>query len=79
MGTHNDLFCCESKLNHDIRFAPRHHLSEEQIRELKEERKNVGESCKKIEEAKGPAQKQLEQQRKAINGKATVSSKNDLI
>ena len=46
---------------------------------MKEERKNVGERRKKIKAAKGPAQKQLEQRRKAINGNTTVSSKEDPI
>ena len=34
---------------------------------------------KKIEAAKGPAQKQLKQWREAINGNTTVSSKEDPI
>ena len=79
MGTCNKLICCESKLKHNIRFVPRNYLSEAQIRELIEERKNVRKSCKKIEEAKGPTQLQLKQLCKAITGNATVSSNNDPI
>ena len=37
MRTRDKQFCRESKLNHGIRFAPRHNLSEDQIREMKEE------------------------------------------
>ena len=77
MRIRNNLFCCESKLNWEIRFDSRHNLSEDQIRELREERKRVEERRKKIEKDKGPAQKQLEQWRTVINGNATVSSKED--
>ena len=67
----------QSKFDWEIRFAPRHQLTENKIRELKEERKQVKERHKQIKEDKGPAQKQLEQWRTAINGNTTVSSKED--
>ena len=73
------LFCHESKLNHNIRLTPRQNLSEDQIRETKEEQKNVEERRKKIEAAKGPTQKQLKQRREAINENATIRSKEDPI
>ena len=39
----------------------------------------MGKRRRKTKAAKGPAQKQLKQWRKAINGKATVRSKEDPI
>ena len=79
MGTRKYLIGRKSQLDWEIRFAPRHQISDirYQIRELKEERKQVEERCKQTEEDKGPAQKQLEQWRAVINGNATVSSKDD--
>ena len=49
------------------------------MKELREERKNVGGRHKKIEDDKCPTQRRIEQRREAITGNATVSSKNDLI
>ena len=59
-----------------MRFAPRHKQSEDQTREMEEERKNVVEKRKEIKAA-GPAQTQPKQWREEINGNATVSRKED--
>ena len=59
MGTRKYLIGRKSQLDWEIRFAPRHQISDirYQIRELKEERKQVEERCKQIKEDKGPVQK----------------------
>ena len=77
MGTREYLIGRKSRLDWEIRFAPRHQKSENQIRELREEQTQVEERHKQTEKDKGPAQKQLEQRRAANNGNATVSSKDD--
>ena len=71
------MFSHKSKLNWEIRFAPKHNVTEDKIREMEEERKSVVKKQKKIEEDEGPTQRRLEQLRKAITGAATISSKND--
>ena len=77
MRTCEELFSRKSKLDWEIRFAPKHNDTEDKIREMGEECKSVVEKQKKIEEDKGPTQRRLKQLRKAIIGTATISSKND--
>ena len=72
------MFSRRSKFDWEIRFGPKHNVTEDKIREMEKERKNVVEKRKKIEEDKGPTQRRLERLRKAITGTATISNKNDL-
>ena len=56
MQTHDELFCRKSKLDWKTRFAPKHNLTEDKIREMEEGYKSVVDRRKKIKEDKGPTQ-----------------------
>ena len=77
MRTRAGFFSRKSKLDWEIRFAPKNGVTNEKILEMDEEQKSVVKKRSEIEASKGPTPRRLERLRKAITGKATISSKED--
>ena len=75
--TREELKSRKSKLDWEIRFGPKHGVTEEKIMAMEEERKSVVKSRKELEETKDSTQRRCEQMRWTITGIGTTSSKDD--
>ena len=75
--TREELKSQKSKLDWEIRFGPKHGVTEEKIMAMEEEQKSVVKKRKETEEAKDPTQRRCERMRRKITGIGTTSSKND--